>query len=83
MEYRERNKRMYLSNNFHTIDVGIDDTGTGSIHQKFDGESTFDFTGKNPNATSLDSTFVSTTKFSTTCSGVCLISLFSINLLPF
>lgn len=34
----------------------LDDTGTGSIHQKFDGESTFDFTDKNPNATSLDST---------------------------
>ena len=34
----------------------LDDTGTGSIHQKFDGNSTFDFTGKNPNATSLDPT---------------------------
>lgn len=34
----------------------LDDTGTGSIHQKFDGDGTFDFTGKNPNATSLDPT---------------------------
>lgn len=31
-------------------------TNTGGLNQKFDGDSTFDFTDKNPNATELDST---------------------------
>ena len=38
------------------IDNILDDIGVGSLHQKFDGDSYFDFTGKNPNATLLDST---------------------------
>ena len=51
-------------NNYNDIDYSLsnlinnilDDTGIGSIHQKFDGDNYFDFTNKNPNATSLDST---------------------------
>ena len=38
------------------IDNILDDIGVGSLHQKFDGDNYFDFTGKNPNATSLDPT---------------------------
>lgn len=38
------------------IDNILDDIGVGSLHQKFDGDNYFNFTGKNPNATSLDPT---------------------------